>query len=179
MGLGSPWSPWPPVPAAGTGICCPVFSPGCCSLWLGLSNKDGACKEMPLLCTSSADRALELTPKIPLNPALTVALETTLQGRASAKEKATGKALCHPKSTAEVSNKYHLELSCRPAAIPFRCRTHLTYRTAAANLGRLPVSREADRLHLQKILAVYSTPQAGGSMYKLITCLRQLDIFLN
>lgn len=146
---------------------------------LGLSNTEGACKEMCLLSISFVDRALKLTTKIPLNPALTVSLEMIPKGSASAKEKATGKALYHPKSTAEVSNKYHLELSCRPAAFPFRCRIYLTYRTAAANLGRLPASREAHRLHLQKILAAYNMPQAGGSMYKLITCLRRLDIFLN
>lgn len=146
---------------------------------LGPSNMEGVCMETRLLSTSLADRTLKLTTKIPLNPALTVSLETAPKGSASAKEKATGKAFYHPKSTAEVLNKYHLELSCRPAAFPFRCRIYLTYRTAAANLGRLPASCEADHLHLQKILAAYNTLRAGGSMYKLITCLRWLDIFLN
>lgn len=82
-------------------------------------------------------------------------LGMTLKGSASAKEKATGKAFYHPKSTAEVSNKYHLELSCRPAAFPFRCKIYLTYHTAAAYLGRLPARHEADHLHLQKTLAAY------------------------
>ena len=125
---------------------------------LGLSNTEGACKETRLLHISFVDRGLKRTTKIPLNPALTASLEMTPKGSASAKDKATGKAVHHPKSTAEVSNKYHLELSCRPAAFPFRCRIYLTYRTAAANLGRLPASREADHLHLQKILAAYNTP---------------------
>lgn len=125
---------------------------------LGLTKTEGACKETCLLGVSFANRTFKLTTKIPLNAALTVSLEMTLRGSASAKEKATGKALYHPKSTAEVSNKYHLELSCRPAAFPFRCRIYLTYHTAAANLGRVPASREVDHLHLQKILAAYNTP---------------------
>lgn len=132
-----------------------------------------------MLGLSFADRAFNLTTKIPLNPALTVSLGTPPNDSTSAKEKATGKAFCHPTSAAEVSNKYHLELSCRPAAFPLRCRIYLTYRTAAANLGRLPASCRADRLHLQKVLAARNAPRAGGTMYKLITCLRQLDIFLN
>lgn len=82
-------------------------------------------------------------------------LGMTWKGSASAKEKATGKALYHPKSTAEVLNKYHLELSCRPAAFPFRYRIYLTYHTAAAYLGRLPARHEADHLHLQKTLAAH------------------------
>jgi len=125
---------------------------------LGLSNTEGACKETLSLSISSAGRALKLTTKIPLNPALTVSLEMTPKGSASAKEKATGKALYHPESTAEVSNKYHLELSCRLAAFPFRCRIYPTYRTAAANLGSRPVSHRADHLHLQKILAACNMP---------------------
>lgn len=132
-----------------------------------------------MLGLSFADRALNLTTKIPLNPALTVSLGMPPNSSTSAKEKATGKAFYHPMSAAEVSNKYHLELSCRPAAFSLRCRIYLTYRTAAANLGRLPASRGADRLHPQKVLAAHNTLRAGGTMYKLITCLRQLDIFLN